>query len=150
MKYKFSFGLLVACGAIFLLAHNGVVSAQTLGEQINAQINAGASKADFGEAVDPRLAAAGIIKFLLSLLGTVFFIFTVFAGYLLVTAHGDEEKITKAKATLRSSMIGLAIILSAYGITALVTGGIQDAVGPEEPRRRSWIQRYIYDASVTE
>lgn len=65
---------------------------------------------------------ANIIKGALSLLGTVFFVLTVYAGYIWMTASGEEEKITKAKTILRSSIIGLAIVLGAYAITSFVTG----------------------------
>ncbi len=63
-----------------------------------------------------------IIKGALSLVGTIFLLLTVYAGYLWMTASGNEEKVTKAKDIATQTIIGLAITLSAYAITAFVTG----------------------------
>lgn len=64
---------------------------------------------------------SNIIKIALSLVGTIFFVLTIYAGYMWMTAGGSEEKIDKAKNILRSSIIGIAIVLGAYAITAFVT-----------------------------
>ena len=61
-----------------------------------------------------------IIKIVLGLLGTIFLVLTVYAGFLWMTASGEEEKITKAKDILKTSVIGLIIILAAYSITYFV------------------------------
>jgi cytochrome bd-type quinol oxidase subunit 2 len=67
-----------------------------------------------------ELTAAGIagtaIKTFLSLLGIIFIILIILAGYNWMIANGDEQKITKAKDTLRASIIGLVIILGSYAI----------------------------------
>lgn len=63
-----------------------------------------------------------IITGVLSLAGTVFLVLTVYAGILWMTAAGSEEKVTKAKDIVTQAIIGLAITLGAYAITAFVTG----------------------------
>jgi len=68
-----------------------------------------------------------IIKVALSVLGVIFMIYVVYAGYLWMTARGEEEKITKAKAIVRGSIIGLIVILGAYAITAFVVDRITKA-----------------------
>lgn len=63
-----------------------------------------------------------IITGVLSLAGTIFLVLTVYAGILWMTASGNEEKVTKAKEIVTQAIIGLAITLGAYAITAFVTG----------------------------
>lgn len=61
-----------------------------------------------------------IITALLSLIGVIFLILMVYAGFTWMTAHGDEEKVTKAKNIITASIIGLIIVLAAYAITYFV------------------------------
>lgn len=63
-----------------------------------------------------------IIIGVLSLAGTIFLVLTVYAGILWMTAQGKEEQVTKAKDIVTQAIIGLAITLAAYAITAFVTG----------------------------
>jgi|GEM_PF-309358 cytochrome bd-type quinol oxidase subunit 2 len=57
-----------------------------------------------------------VINGLLGLLGAIFIILMLLAGYRWMTASGDEEKINKAKDTIRASIIGLIIIVGAFAI----------------------------------
>ncbi len=76
------------------------------------------------------LAVSRYIKIALSLLGTIFLVLTVYAGYLYMTAGGNEENVTKAKSIIKTSVIGLIIILSAYAITIFVVSRIMIATAP--------------------
>ena len=60
------------------------------------------------------------ISAFLGLLGIIFVILIIIAGYNWMTAAGDEAKVTKAKETLQRAVIGLIIIIAAYAITAFV------------------------------
>ncbi len=61
-----------------------------------------------------------VIEAFLSLLGIIFVILIVYAGFSWMTANGDEAKVTKAKDTIQRAVIGLVIIVSAYAITYFV------------------------------
>lgn len=61
-----------------------------------------------------------IIRVALSLIGTIFFALTVYAGFLWMTAGGNEEKITQAVGLFKAAFIGLVIVLAAYSITIFV------------------------------
>jgi len=93
--------------------------AQGAGEEIGRQLQAagGAQGAGLGEPVDPRVTVVLLIRTVLRLLGLVLLVFIIYAGFLWMTAGGNEEQITKAKATIRNAVIGLIILLSAYSIT---------------------------------
>jgi hypothetical protein len=60
------------------------------------------------------------INIALGFVGIVFFLLTLYAGYLWMFGGGNEENIAKAKKIFTSSVIGLIIVLTSYSITALV------------------------------
>ena len=69
---------------------------------------------------DIRLIIANIIRVALGLLGIIFLVLLLYGGYLWMTAGGNEEQVGSAKKILLNSIIGLLIILSAYGIVIFV------------------------------
>ncbi|MFH1789897.1 MAG: hypothetical protein ABH832_02405 [bacterium] len=114
--------ILLFVGAVGMAnAANGTTPAQTqgLGSQVDAQLKAAAGQkgAGYGKAVDPRITVSLGIKVILSTLGVIFFVLTIYAGFLWMTAGGNEEQIEKSKKLLKRAVIGLIIILSAYSIT---------------------------------
>jgi hypothetical protein len=116
----FLFAALVFLGSTsFLVATNAAPSTQ---EEIAKQLQAAAGEkgAGYGVAQDPRLTIANIVRTALEFLGVIFIILTMYAGFLWMTAGGNEEKVTKAKTLLFQAVIGLAIILTAYSITLMV------------------------------
>jgi cytochrome bd-type quinol oxidase subunit 2 len=84
------------------------------------QENAFGDKAGFEIDVDLGNTAEAIISAFLSILGVIFVILIIIAGYNWMTAAGDEQKVTKAKDTIRRAIIGLIIIVAAYAITYFV------------------------------
>lgn len=83
-----------------------------------------------GTSLENRIG--GIIRGILALVGTIFFILTIYAGVLWMTASGDETKIEKAKQIIQAAVIGLIIVMSAYTITYFVgskLGGSTDSDG---------------------
>lgn len=68
---------------------------------------------------DPRVVLTNGIKIFLSFLGTLFLVMTLYAGFTIMTAAGEEEKVEKGKKTLVRSAIGIAVVMSAYSITLL-------------------------------
>lgn len=91
-------------------------------DEMSAQLGAavGSEGANLGEAKDPREIVASVIRILLSLTGMVFLCLTIYAGYLWMTAGGNEDEVTKAKTLLTQAVIGLGVILLAYSITIFV------------------------------
>lgn len=62
----------------------------------------------------------GIIRGALAIIGVIFLALTVYAGFLWMTAAGNEDQVDKSKKILTSSAIGLAIVGASYGITVFV------------------------------
>lgn len=61
-----------------------------------------------------------IITTALSFVGVIFLILMIYAGYLWMTARGDEAKVTKAQSILTAAVIGLIIVILAYVISTFV------------------------------
>jgi len=68
-----------------------------------------------------------VINVFLSIFGVFFFILMVYGGYKWLTAMGREEEVTTAKDIIRSAIIGLAIVMSAYAISWFAVSRIQAA-----------------------
>jgi hypothetical protein len=62
-----------------------------------------------------------IIKIALGMIGTIFLVLTVYAGFLWMTASGNEEQVKKATGILKMAVIGIVIVLASYSITYFVT-----------------------------
>ena len=62
-----------------------------------------------------RIAGA-IVRAFISLLGVLFISYTIYGGFLWMTAAGDQEKVGKAQKIIRSGIIGIIVVLSAVGI----------------------------------
>jgi hypothetical protein len=92
---------------------------------------AGARGAGFEKPADVRIIVAQVIKVFLSIIGVLFLAYAVYAGYLIMTSAGNEEKVTKGKATLRTAVIGVLVILLAYSILYFVSEALLKATQSE-------------------
>ena len=89
---------------------------------VNKQTQAftGSKGADLGGVKDVRTAVASTIQKFLVVLGTLFLVYMIYAGYLILTSAGIEERVEKGKSILRNAIIGLIIILFSYAATWFV------------------------------
>lgn len=65
-----------------------------------------------------------VAQWLFGIVGLLFFALATYAGITWFLARGEDEKITKAKQILITSVIGLFILISAYAISVFITGRI--------------------------
>ncbi len=61
-----------------------------------------------------------IIQAALGLLGAIFIIIMIIAGYNWLTAAGNETKVEKALSTIKQAIIGLIITLSSWAIWTFI------------------------------
>ncbi|KKR91930.1 MAG: hypothetical protein UU95_C0024G0021 [Parcubacteria group bacterium GW2011_GWC2_42_12] len=66
-----------------------------------------------------------VINIFLSIIGVLLLVYILYAGYNWLTAQGEEEKVTKAKDTLKRAIVGAIIIVAAYAISIFVMSGIE-------------------------
>lgn len=123
MRYGLSKKILIA--VFFILAFVGVAFSKsfalaqvfsTQGPDLGVAYPATAGLST----LDPRITVAQIIRVALGLLGTIFLVIVLYGGYLWMTAGGNDDRIGDAKKWIFSGVVGLAIILSAFGITTFV------------------------------
>gem|GEM_PF-1152491 len=69
---------------------------------------------------DPLSVTINVVNILLSLLATAFLGLMLYTGGVWVWARGNEEIILRARDTLFRAVLGLVIVLGAYGIAELV------------------------------
>lgn len=61
-----------------------------------------------------------VIGTALSLIAVLFFALMLYGGFMWMTAHGNEQQVTKALDTIFSAIIGIIIVLASYAITNFV------------------------------
>lgn len=80
-----------------------------------------------GAESDLPTLVGSIINAALSMVGLIFLVLMVYAGFLWMTASGEESQVEKAQDIIKGSIIGIVVVVSAYAITAFVTsrlGGV--------------------------
>lgn len=65
-----------------------------------------------------------IINVVLGFLGIVLLAYMLYAGFLWMTAGGEEDKIKKAKGMITNAIVGLVIIVAAFAISNFVLGSL--------------------------
>ncbi len=65
-----------------------------------------------------------IIRTLLGLLGIIFLVLMVYAGFLWMTARGESDPIDKAKEIIKQCIIGIIIIFLAYALTGFIINAV--------------------------
>lgn len=78
---------------------------------------------------DLRVTVARVIKAILSGLGVIALGIVLYGGFVFMTAGGNEDKVATAKKILINGVIGLVIIMSAWGITTFVLSKLSEATG---------------------
>lgn len=102
---------------------SGSETANNLENQNNAFLNA----TPFDKATTVGGIVAIAINVVLSLLGIIFVILLIYGGVLWMTAAGNEEQVRKAIGLIKTAVIGLIIIVSAYSITYFVFSSLNEA-----------------------
>jgi len=76
---------------------------------------------------DPRIIAANVVRVLLGFLGIIAVIIILFGGFKWMTAGGNDEKVGEARKLMTQGIIGLIIILAAWGIASFVVENLLSA-----------------------
>jgi lysylphosphatidylglycerol synthetase-like protein (DUF2156 family) len=70
-----------------------------------------------------------IVGVALSILGVIFLVLIIYAGYNYMIAGGDEGKVETAKQTITRAVIGLVIVLISFAIVQFVVPNLLCATG---------------------
>lgn len=72
----------------------------------------------------PEVVVGRYIQSGLIMMGTIFGLLVVYAGYLWMTARGSTEFVTKAKNILINASIGIVIVMGAYALTSFIVNQV--------------------------
>ncbi len=104
----------------------GIVNAQTDADTLGLQpIQNNIRLGD----TDIRIIAGRLISVVLGLLGIIAFGLVLYAGFLIMTSAGNEEKVAQGKRVMVNALIGFVIIISAFAIVQFVLKSLSDAFG---------------------
>jgi nitrate reductase NapE component len=78
---------------------------------------------------DPRETVGEIINVAMLFLGIIAVAIILVGGFQWMTAGGSEEKVGQAKKIMGSGVIGLVIVLSAWGIASFILERLINATG---------------------
>jgi mannose/fructose/N-acetylgalactosamine-specific phosphotransferase system component IIC len=104
-------------------AQTNIEPGDITGNLNDVQANSGLGNQDLEESLGM------LISVLLGVLGIIFLVLVIWAGFLWMTAGGDDKKVGKAKGILVTAVIGLVILLSAYAISSFVLNQLIEATG---------------------
>ncbi|MDD5071279.1 MAG: hypothetical protein PHQ42_00920 [Patescibacteria group bacterium] len=136
MKEKFFKNLLIAALIMLVMA-----PAFALALPAQAQIDSeaddllwGGYQTDVGDELklgeeDPRVIIASVINVALGFLGIIAVIIILLGGFKWMTAGGNEDKVAEARKLISAGIIGLIIILAAWGIARFVIEKLYTATG---------------------
>ena len=96
--------------------------------EINKQTSAFLGASGISNAPSVGGVISTIITIVLGLLAIIFVALLVYAGFLWMTASGNEEQVKKATGLIKNAIIGLIIILAAYSITYFVFNVLRTGV----------------------
>lgn len=65
----------------------------------------------------PEAMIGTTIRTILSFVGVIFLAFMIYGGITWLTAQGDNQKVTKAKAIIEESIVGIIIVIIAYSVS---------------------------------
>lgn len=100
--------------SFFIIPAIASAQGQLLDKLQNVAKNGG-YQTDMTKASTPIIIGT-IIGAFLGFLGITFIVIMIIAGFEWMRAQGNEEEITKAKASIKEAVIGLVVALSAYSI----------------------------------
>lgn len=76
----------------------------------------------------PGIITFEVLQIVLGFLGIVGVIMMIYAGFLWITAGGEEEKAKQGRTILFQAIVGILIVLAAYTITYFIINQLTSAV----------------------
>jgi len=115
--------LTILLGGCLLLPATIFAADDTITGLLNETAGAGGAgyntASDVGETGLARIVGS-VGRVFISLIGIIFVSYTIYGGFLWMTAAGSEEKISKAKNIIRDGIIGIIVILMSAAIYIMV------------------------------
>ncbi|MCF7860100.1 pilin [Patescibacteria group bacterium] len=130
MKKTFTFLFIFAFSLTALILSSNFVSADSDLLSTQEGFKGNEIQSAFGNDTpdDIRYTIVRFINISLLFLGVIFLILVLIAGFKYMTAAGNEEQVKSALKQITQAVIGLVIVLSAWGISYWILMRLQAAV----------------------
>ncbi len=89
-------------------------------EKIRSGVQSAGGQAGISSTPPLEQIIGGLIQTAITLVGVILLIFLLYAGFLWMTAGGNEDQVKKAKSMIKNALIGMVIIVLAYAITDFI------------------------------
>jgi hypothetical protein len=122
MKHSLKAWMATAGAAVMALPVK--VLAQSPFERAQEMTKETAEKANISSDQSLTQIVGSIINSLLGFLGIIFLVLMIYAGFLWMTARGDEGQTKKARDMIFQAVIGLVIVVAAFAISNFVLGSL--------------------------
>ncbi len=119
----------LALAFVCLLGFTASIAADALAQTQPVNTGLGFATGTGLSAQNPKATAVKVIRIGLGFLGIIAVGLIMYAGFLWMSAKGNEEKIEQAKKILIGAAIGFVIILAAFGIASFILGKLLQATG---------------------
>lgn len=121
----------IAIGAPLIVLTAPSAASAGLLQNINADSKTVAEKAGVTSGTPKTLPEiiGNFIGAALQLLGVLLVVYIIWAGFLWMTAAGNEDKVKTAKTMIKNAVIGMVLIFAAYAINGFVLTAIGSATG---------------------
>lgn len=73
---------------------------------------------------DPKVFLANLVRIALGLLSIIALVMFIYGGLTFLTSGGNEEKISRAKATLVWATIGIVVIFGSYSLLSFIVNTV--------------------------
>ncbi|MBU4216383.1 hypothetical protein L6270_01515 [Candidatus Parcubacteria bacterium] len=93
---------------------------KTASTEIRKQTDALSYGAGFDKNLQVGSVLGTVIKSFFSIMGIVFLILVLHAGYKWMMANGKKDDVEEAKNSITRAVIGLAVMVAAYALTAFI------------------------------
>ncbi len=123
--------LIISILLVLVINITFVYAADSIGKKITGGAKAAVNEAYGTNVKDQMLGNSliSIINFLLAFIAVLFFLGLIYAGYLWMTARGNDEQIDRAKKITREIVIGLIIIFLSRILTEFILNQVGKAIG---------------------
>ena len=126
---------------VFFVLFLGLSSPMIAAAKFNSGLDRTATVAGIRTEEDSQsnvnVTLALFIEEVLNYVGVAFLLVCIIAGFMWMTAQGNEEKISKAKKLLAGAAVGGVLVLSAYAITQFLITTAQQSVAVGTPPAQS-------------
>jgi hypothetical protein len=119
---------LAIAGITFAIPGAAWAASESFADRMRQGLGGTARQAGLDQSPTLVQIIGNIINVALSFLGVIMLLYFLYAGFLYLTSAGSKEKVTAAQGIMRTTIIGLLIVVCSYAIANFVLDQIANSV----------------------